>query len=252
MTRPKGQDSFAKLLERKGAEVVSLPSSEIVPLGQAGEFAAYFSSLDRYDWCFFNSVNGVRIFLSHCKNDPHSRRALKRMKFAAIGPKTKEALHKTGFTVSLIPKTFTQEGLVERIRERKLDFHGKKVLLIHAEGSRRYLSRSLKRMGASITVLHLYAARRFLVPTGFIRNAFRNREIDLVTFTSASCVDHFFSLFPNIAPRSLVHDSLIASIGPVTTQQCRSRGLRASIEAKCHTCEGLLEAIVKHYRSLEK
>ena len=249
VTRPKGQtESFARILEEKGAEILSLPTSEIVPLGKQKELDKLFASLHEYDWCFFNSVNGVQIFLSHYEKLGKSLWALKHLKIAAIGPKTEEALEKGGLAVSLVPRTYTQEGLVARIREKRMNLRGKKVLLFHARGARTHLSSSLKKMGASVTVLPLYASRKSSLSSRPILEAFKKGEIDIITFTSASCVDHFFEFFPRVSPKALVNGTRVASIGPVTSKQCRSHGLRVAIEAKRHTSEGLLEAIVKKVR----
>lgn len=246
VTRPKGQgDSFTKILEEKGAEVLSLPTSDIVPLGDPKRLGKLFSSLDRYEWCFFNSTNGVQFFFSHLEKLGKSPRELRSLKVAAIGPKTKAALEEGGLSISLVPKTYTQEGIVARIRERRLDMHGKRVLLFHAEGARTYLASSLKKMGALVTVFPLYVSKKSAVSARPTLRALKKGDVDVVTFTSASCVDHFFKFFPGSTPRSLINGTRVASIGPVTSKQCRALGLRVSIEAKRHTTEGLLEAIVK-------
>ena len=246
VTRPKGQgESFAKILEEKGAEVLTLPTSEIVPLGQQRELVKLFSSLDKYDWCFFNSINGVQIFSAHLEKLGKSSKNLRHLKIAAIGPKTRASLEEKGFTVSLVPHTYTQEGVVARIREKHLDFRGKRVLLFHAEGARAHLSSSLKKMGAGVSVFILYTSKKATVSPQPVLEALRKGEIDIVTFTSASCVDNFFSFFPRLSPRSLINGTAVASIGPVTSKECRAHGLRVSIEAKRHTTEGLLEAMMK-------
>lgn len=246
VTRPKGQgESFIKLLEEKGAEVLSLPTSEIVPLGRKENWEERFSELPSYDWCFFNSINGVELFFSSYEASGRSVKDLAHLRVAAIGPKTKEALKSRGLSVSLVPKTFTQEGLVARIRERKMDFRGKKVLLLHAEGARPYLSRALKKMGAVVTPWHLYASKKISSSSRPILEALKHQEVDVVTFTSASCVDNFFKFFPRTSPKTLMNGSLVASIGPVTSKRCRAYGLRVGVEAKRHTSEGLLEAIVQ-------
>lgn len=253
VTRPKGQaEPFVKKLEEKGAEVLTLPTSEILPVGKKEELKRLFFSLNRYDWCFFNSKNGVQIFLSHLERLGRPLKELRHLRIAAIGPKTKEALESAGLRVSLIPKVFTQEGLIARIREKDLDFRGKRVLLVHAEGARRHLSSSLKKMGASVTLLPLYVSKKTALSSRTVLEALRRREVDIVTFTSASCVDNFFKFFPRLSPRSLIDGTAVASIGPVTSKECRAHGLRVSVQAKRHTTEGLLDAMVRNFASVKK
>jgi len=246
VTRPKGQaEPFAKILEEKGAEVLTLPTSEIVPLGKKKDLENIFSSLHTYDWVFFSSVNGVALFLSQWENSGRSLKEISHLKIAAIGPKTRESLERGGLSVSLLPKRFTQEGLVEAIREKRIDVKGKKVLLLHAEGARTFLAVSLKRKRALVTSVFLYVSKKAKGSAKPILETLRKGDVDIITFTSSSCVEHFFEFFPAISPKVLLNGTQVASIGPVTSKRCRDFGLRVSIEAKRHTTDGLLQAIVK-------
>ncbi|MBI4436188.1 MAG: uroporphyrinogen-III C-methyltransferase [Candidatus Omnitrophica bacterium] len=245
VTRPKGQaEQFARILEEKGAEVLTLPTGEIMPLGKEREWRALISSLSTYDWCFFNSVNGVALFLIYWEKFGGSLKGIAHVKIAAIGPKTKEALEKGNLTVSLLPRRFTQEGLVGEIRKRRIELRGKKVLLFHAEGARTFLSSSLKKRGASVKVIRLYGLKKTSVSAKSVLETLRRGGIDIITFTSSSCVDYFFDFFPGVTPKALIDGTAVASIGPVTSKRCRDLGLRVSIEAKRHTTEGLLEAMI--------
>ncbi len=244
VTRPKGQESsLTALLEEKGAEVLTLPSSEIVPLQKPEARKKLFSNLNRFDWLFFNSVNGVRIF-SESVGRPRPN-LFKGLKIAAIGSKTGEALKEAGFSVALVPDEFTQEGLVTHLRKKKIPMKGKTVLLFHAKGARTVLADSLRNMGARVSVFYLYEAKKAKVSGRPILKALRSGKIDLVTFTSASCVDLFLSHFPRVSPKVLLNGTRIATLGPITSRRCRERGLRVACEAKKHTIEGLLDSITK-------
>ena len=67
-------------------------------------------------------------------------------------------------------------------------------------------------------------------------------EYDMVTFTSASTVDNFFTKVPN------PNGALLASIGPVTSEAIVKHGRKADIEAPAATIEALRDAIVAHER----
>jgi len=250
VTRPREQvESFARILREKGAEVVALPTSEIVPLGKEKELQKLFLSLPEYDWCFFSSTNGAQLFFSYLEKWGLTPKSLRRVRFAAIGSKTRDSLKNGGLPVSLVPKVFTQEGLISRIREKGIRLEGRKLLLFHAEGARNFLSSSLKKMGGRVTVVTLYASKKSVLSAKPILNRIRKGDIDVVTFTSASCVDHFFSFFPRIAPKKLINGVKVATIGPVTSRRCRDYGLRIFVEARRHTTEGLLEAILARPRN---
>lgn len=246
VTRPKAQaEPFATLLEEKGAEVISFPTSEIVSLGKKDELKKMFSSPSEWDWCIFSSVNGVDLFLTFLREVGKSPVESGSFKIAAIGPKTEKALKNGGFAVSLVPKDYTQEGLVTSFCEEGIDLRGKKVLLFHAEGARNYLALHLKKRGAFVRVVSLYTSKKTDLSARPILELLKKGGLDIVTFTSASCVDHFFKFFPRTSPKVLMDGTQVASIGPVTSRQCRAYGLRVSVEAKHHTTEGLLEAIMK-------
>ena len=62
------------------------------------------------------------------------------------------------------------------------------------------------------------------------------------TFTSASTVECFFALGLEL-PKGVK----IASIGPVTSDAIKKRGLKVDIEAKEHSIPGLVKAIEQHF-----
>ncbi len=65
--------------------------------------------------------------------------------------------------------------------------------------------------------------------------------IDAITFTSSSTVDNFCdAVGPLPDPRPAV-----ISIGPVTSDTARARGLRVDVEADPHTIDGIVEAVVR-------
>ena len=65
---------------------------------------------------------------------------------------------------------------------------------------------------------------------------------DMITFTSASTVEHFLNL-----KVALPEGIKIASIGPVTSQTLTKHQLPIAVEAKSFTIPGLVEAIRKHF-----
>ena len=71
-------------------------------------------------------------------------------------------------------------------------------------------------------------------------------EIDAVTFTSSSTVTHLCDALGEGAAE-LFTRTRVASIGPVTSETARGRGLRVDIEAREYTVPGLLEALREHF-----
>jgi len=68
------------------------------------------------------------------------------------------------------------------------------------------------------------------------------RTADYITFTSASTVRSFCEAIDG-AP-ALPASVRIASIGPITSEALRERGLQVHVQAARHDVDGLLEALV--------
>ncbi|WP_251126500.1 uroporphyrinogen-III synthase [Exiguobacterium sp. s59] len=76
-----------------------------VPLIQTRETHAP-PPVERFDWLVVTSQNAV----------PALRNLARDVKVAAVGEKTKRALEAEGFTVSLMPETYTGEALFQQLR----------------------------------------------------------------------------------------------------------------------------------------
>ncbi|MFH1091471.1 MAG: uroporphyrinogen-III synthase, partial [Pseudomonadota bacterium] len=120
--------------------------------------------------------------------------------------------------------------------------------LARAAEAREVLPRELAEAGAEITEVTLY---RTLPPDGLTleaAEALEAGEIDLVTFTSSSTVTNLVTLLG----RRLndFRDPIPAAvIGPVTGRTAREAGFKVAAEAREHTVDGLVQAMVDHYSS---
>jgi uroporphyrinogen III methyltransferase/synthase len=68
---------------------------------------------------------------------------------------------------------------------------------------------------------------------------------DWITFTSASTVEHFNARVPLKTLRERHPGIRFASIGPETSKALKELGLKADVEAKVHTVEGLVAALTR-------
>jgi uroporphyrinogen III methyltransferase/synthase len=66
-----------------------------------------------------------------------------------------------------------------------------------------------------------------------------------VTFTSSSTVENFHRRFDLPALLKRFPGMKTASIGPETTKALHALGLEPTVQAKVHTLDGLVEAILK-------
>ena len=68
---------------------------------------------------------------------------------------------------------------------------------------------------------------------------------DWVTFTSGSTVEHFHARFDLPKLVKQFPQLKLASIGPETSKAITALGLKPTIEAKEHTTDGLIAALLK-------
>jgi uroporphyrinogen-III synthase len=236
---------LARELERYGAEVAEIPFIEIRPPRSYAPLDNALRHVSEYDWLVLTSVNGVDALASRLKelNIPLDR--LAGLQIAAIGPATGQAIERWGLEVSIIPKEYVAESVVESLRE---EISGKHILLVRAKIARDVIPRELRELGAEVDVIEAYetalpksSARQL---HAVLRDA--KRKPHIVTFTSSSTVKNFVELLGG--PAHLAKIDLggvqFASIGPVTSSTLREFGLPVHIEASEYTIPGLVRAIV--------
>jgi uroporphyrinogen III methyltransferase/synthase len=161
--------------------------------------------VSKYDLIAVTSPNGARLLFERLHADGLDARSLYRCRVAAIGPGTAAELRRQGIVADVIPERFVAESLVEAL--------------------------------ASVPVTRALIARaaeaRDVLPDAL--------AADYVTFTSSSTVRYFFE---SLDGAELLQRTRLASIGPVTSDALRARGLEPHVEAERHDVDGLIDALV--------
>lgn len=114
-----------------------------------------------------------------------------------------------------------------------------RVLMPRAETARDVLPEGLTRLGYDVDVLPVYRTVT-AVPAAEDLAAVSEGAVDAVTFTSASTVNNFCDAVGELSDRA----PLVVSIGPVTSESARGRGLHVGVEADPHTIDGLVAALL--------
>jgi uroporphyrinogen-III synthase len=235
---------LAEALEAHGAEVLRLPTIEIVPPETYAHLDALLEVASGFDWLIVTSANGAAALADRIRflNIPLQR--LKHLQVAAIGPATAAAVTRIGLNVSVMPEEYVAEAVVAMLRERVA---GKRVLLARAAVARDVIPEELRKCGADIHVVEAY---RTIIPADSIARAgelFAEGKAlpDAVTFTSSSTVNNFFALLA--AARMERPQGLRAvSIGPVTTLTLRQHKWEPACEATPYDIPGVVAACVRH------
>ena len=232
VTRAREQASeLRSRLEQLGAEVLELPSIAIEPIDVA------VPDLRDCSWLVFTSANGVAAFFDRVLAAAGlDTRAIGGVRVAAIGPGTARALERRGVRADLVPERYVAESLLAafpecaRPRER--------VVVARAERARDVLPDGLRARGYEVDVLPVYRTVT-VAPDPDVLLRVRQGAVDAITFTSSSTVGNFcdaVGALPEPQP-------VVVSIGPVTSETARQRGLRVDAEAPEHTIEGLVATL---------
>lgn len=238
ITRPRAQaDDFAEKLRSCGFEPVFFPVIEIRPIEDTVALERALSRLNCYEWVVFTSVNAVDVVFDNHPPLPVGEKL--GVKFAAIGPKTAEALQARGIRPDFVPEEYVAEAILPGLG----DLRGKWVLLPRAEIARKALPEAIVSAGGiahEITVYKTLPARPD--PDGL---AALKTGVDVVTLTSPSTVHNFIAIVNEhgLDPLNLPNRPMFACIGPITEQAAREQGLTDLLVAKEYTTDGLLEAI---------
>ena len=236
VTRARAQASgFAARLRELGAQALEAPAIRIAPLdGPAPE-------IERYDLVCLTSPNGVRLLFERLAAAGRDARVFSGARVAAIGPGTAAVLREHGLIADVVPERFVAEGLVEALAGLPVN----RALVARAAQARDVLPDALRERGAEVDVVALYeTVAEPMSPAQLAGVA----AADYVTFTSSSTVNFFFEAVRDPLPER----TRLASIGPVTSDALRERGLEPDVEATRHDIDGLIEAIVQDVERLRR
>ncbi len=247
VTRPRAQaQAFVEVLEDLGADVLPLPTIEIVEPDSWDPVDAAIDDIASFDWVVFTSVNGVSRFFDRLLERGGDARALGGARLAVVGPATGRALRERCLNVDVIPGEYRAEGVAAAMSEN--DLRGAKVLLPRAAAAREVLPKMLREAGAMVNEVHVYNTRVAGSDLVELRELIAESKLDMVTFTSSSTARNFFDLIGEEA-RAKFTETAIACIGPITAETVRALGERVDVSAEEYTVDGLTEAIVAYYLS---
>lgn len=244
ITRPRARAGrLADALASQGAQVLLLPTIEIVAPETYAHLDAVLAVISGFDWLVITSANGAAALADRMRFLRISPRQLSHLQVAAIGPATAGAVEKIGLQVAAMPEEYVAEAVVGMLRERVV---GRRVLLARAAVARDVIPDELRKCGAD---LHVVEAYRTVIPADSIAQV---RALfgagaslpDAVTFTSSATVKNFFILLA-AAGVELPPGLHAISIGPVTSQTLRRHHWEPACQAEKYDIPGVVEACIR-------
>jgi uroporphyrinogen III methyltransferase/synthase len=244
VTRTRNQASqLAERLRELGAEVLEIPTIKTAETTRHQDLVDALLSLNSYDWLVFTSPNGVTNFFNLFFRRFHDLRDLGGARIAAVGPATANALKALHLQVDLMP----EEALASKIAAEFKEFEtieNLKICLLRAEIANPELPKALEELGAIVDDIACYRTVPETDDRGGAATKLTEDGADWITFTSGSTVEHFHARF-NL-PELLKKFPRIktATIGPETSRALSNLGIKPAIEAREHTIDGLVKALL--------
>ena len=245
VTRRTGQaGAFAAKLADLGADVLEVPTIKITEPQEKMAIVDSLLEINSYDWLIFTSANGVTAFFDLFFKRFQDLRDLGGARIAAVGPKTAEKRRELHLQVDLMPEEYVGKKIVAAFKKYQ-DIENVKMCLFRAEVANRELPDALMEEGAIVDDIAIYRTVAETEDRTGAAARLLEDGADWVTFTSASTVQHFHTRFdlPKLVKK--FPQLKLASIGPETSKAITALGLKPALEAKEHTTDGLIAALLK-------
>ena len=245
VTRAQAQAAeLAHQFTELGADVLEIPCIKTAVPSQPQHLMDAMLELNSYDWLVFTSANGVTSFFEYFFRAFKDLRDIGGVKIAAIGPATATKLRDLHLQVDLMP----DEALGAKIAKEFNKFEtieNLKICLFRAEKANPDLPKALEELGAIVDDIPVYQTVGEAPTPTPASDKLLEAGADWITFTSGSTVEHFHARFNLPALLKKFPQTKLASIGPETTKALEALGLKPAVEAKQHTMEGLVTAVLK-------
>jgi uroporphyrinogen III methyltransferase/synthase len=246
VTRAPGQaGEFSRLLRGRGAEVVEVPTIEIVPPLSWEAADRAIGRLPGYDWLILTSSNAVDWFFRRVRERRGDLACLKGVRICAVGPKTRAAIEAAGLAVEFQPSVYRAEGLINEAGEGA--WHSKRVLFPRAAEGRDVIPDEMRRVGAELDLVTVYRTVPSSAGREKLRSLLAAGPLDALTFTSGSTVKSFVSLLDPAQIEGIAGRIAVACIGPVTAAAARDAGLPVDALAREATMPGLADALGEYF-----
>ena len=245
VTRTRQQAStLASRLSELGADVLEIPTIRIEEPTDKLPLSDALLGLGSYQWLIFTSPNGVEHFFKYFLRGFDDLRDLGGCRIAAIGPATAAKLKALHLKIDLMPEDYTATGVAKAFADSE-DFtiENESICLLRAEVANPELPKALGDLGAIVDDIPVYKT----VPetedrTGAVARL-EAEGADWITFTSSSTVENFDARF-GLKETLKQHAMQPISIGPETTKTLKALGTPPIVEAKPHTIDGVIEALL--------
>lgn len=271
VTRAEEQaDSFADLLQERGATTIERALLAVGPASDYSELDKAINQLAQYQWIIFASQNAVKFTLQRLKALGLPAQALSQCQLASIGPATSNCLAEEGLSVAFQPTAYVAETLVAEFQQQ-VNLAGQRLLWPKTNIGRLLIADGLRAAGAQVDTAIAYESG---LPTNKehlgreLVALLRDQAIDIVTLASAQTARNLGQLLDlglqlelevqhELGPdhkeklallkeekAELLSSVKIAAIGPITAAAAEQSLGRVDLIAEEHTLKGLTDSLL--------
>lgn len=225
-----GQSEIKRLLREEGAEVVELPTQQVVDAVAPEIIGRVADALvdGQYSWVIFSSERAVEMLFRRLAESGRDARAFHATQVLAAGMETADALAGHGIIADVYVESAGAEAILRAVQGRGLS--RRRVLLPRAEEAQRDLLRGLRAAGAEVEEVPLYVASVPHQPDRAALGLLRRGEVDAVVFPASSAVTNLVAMLGgSLEPLRRV---TVACAGPLAAAAAREAGLRVDVLAE--------------------
>lgn len=239
VTRSKEQsEKICSKIKSIGAHPINFPMIEIKDNIDSVEYI--YEDIEQYDWIVFTSENAVNIFIKGLMKYKGDVRAIGKAKIAVIGSSTEKTLKNYYLKAEITPKEFESEKLSQELKNKVKS--GEKVLLPTSNIAHNSISNTLEQIGAKLKIVYIYNVVTPNYKVGELTSVLR--DVDVITFTSPSCVKGFMeTLKMDNDSLGILDNKEIICIGPITGNALKAFNINSYKCAKTHTVDGIVDLL---------
>lgn len=224
VTRPKASSgTLVQKLYRLGAEPIEYPCIEVIPIKENKKLHTACEKLKKYSWILFTSKNGVDIFFEYLNLKGLDARALANVKIGTVGSQTVQALSQVGLLSDFTPEIFDSKHLAEGVAELIKD--NETVLICDAAIAGDDMIDVFASRNIDFDRVPLYDTLYISENSEEVKGLISGRELEYVTFTSASTVEGFVKSIGSTALNNLT----AVCIGHQTSNAAQKYGIKNAI-----------------------
>lgn len=234
VTREESQSKeFAEKVIEHGGKPIEAPLLKITCI--ENDTVQYFDAIDKYQWIFFTSANGVRCFFQLAEKYNLDLYKLQKIQIAAVGRKTDKALKAYGFSADFVPTIYNADIMSkEFINNFQAD---RPILLVQGTRSRDVLPEEFSRKRIAFDTMVVYETSFNEEAAGTLNDILQRRDLDFITFTSPSAAEAFMQTAKTKS------DAICVCIGTTTKIRASELGFTSIISADEFTIEGMIECM---------